>query len=498
MARQFLSPDSYSPEISEYQLLPFRFTRLGRSEILVNESGEFLFAPQGTVGKLVERKLDTGTDLYASLRAKQFLFDEKSSSHLDLLATKVRSKHEFMLGSTKLHIFVVTLKCDHSCLYCQVSRQTAEHDEFDMSHETASRSVDLMMNSPAPEITLELQGGESLLAFGKVKFIVELAQEKAAKLGKKMTVVLTTNLANLTDEILNFVKSESMLVSTSLDGPEFIHNANRPRPGNNSHRITVQNIERCREVLGKDRVSALMTTTRLSLQHPVEIIDEYVRLGFHSVFLRPISPYGFAVRSAKKTGYETEAFLEFYKRGLEHILDLNRQGYFISETYTKILLTKILTPYGTGYVDLQSPAGAGFNVLIYNYDGDVYVSDESRMLAEMGDTTFKIGNVHQHSRRDLFRSEPFVNLMDAYCNQSLPGCSDCAFQSYCGSDPIFSYATQGDVIGNRATSAFCKRNMEVIKHIFGLLEEGDPTTMRIFWGWLTNRDLREMSEELPG
>lgn len=88
--------------------------------------------------------------------------------------------------------------------------------------------------------------------------------------------------------------------------------------------------------------------------------------------------------------------------------------------------------------------------------------------------------------------------MDAYCNVSLPGCSDCAFQTYCGSDPIFNYATQGDPVGNRATSAFCKRNTKVIEHIFKLLLDADPTIMRVFWGWLTNRDLRQMGEELPG
>jgi hypothetical protein len=44
-----------------------------------------------------------------------------------------------------------------------------------------------------------------------------------------------------------------------------------------------------------------MTTTQLSLQHPKEIIDEYVRQSFHTIFLRPISPYGFAVKSNHRT-----------------------------------------------------------------------------------------------------------------------------------------------------------------------------------------------------
>ncbi len=202
-----------------------------------------------------------------------------------------------------------------------------------------------------------------------------------------------------------------------------------------------------------------MTTTQLSLQHPIEIIDEYVRQGFHSIFLRPISPYGFAVKTAKKTGYQLDEFLNFYRVGLEHILNINRGGYSLAEVYAKILLTKILTPYGTGFVDLQSPAGAGINVLVYNYDGDVYATDESRMLAEMGDFTFRLGNVRTHSHKDIFTGDVFLDLAAASCNQSLPGCSDCAFQPYCGSDPVFNHATQGDIFGHRPTSDFCRRNM---------------------------------------
>ena len=159
------------------------------------------------------------------------------------------------------------------------------------------------------------------------------------------------------------------------------------------------------------------------------------------------------------------------------------------EIYSQILLTKILTPLSTGYVDLQSPAGEAWNVLVYNYNGDVFASDESRMLAEMQDWTFRLGNVHKDSRRSLFMSEAAMNMFEASCNQSLAGCSDCAFQTYCGADPIYHHATQGDMYGHRPTSGFCKRNMEVIKHLFSFIKEDDPQTMRIFWAWLSDTPL---------
>jgi uncharacterized protein len=487
MARTFFPFENLTPSPASFSLLPFRFTRLNGKELIVNEAGEFLIAPNGTVQQLADQRLDTGSELYRDLKAKQIVFDEASSPLLDQLATKIRSKFDQINGGTKLHIFVVTLRCEHSCHYCQVSRQTTSRGQYDMSTGTADRAIELMMESPSKEITLELQGGEPLLAFDTIQYIVPRAKEAAKANGKHLSIVVTSNLACVTDEILTYFRDEGVKASTSLDGPAFLHNKNRPRPGNNSYEKAIEGIERARAILGYQNVAALMTTTAASLGHVKEIIDEYVRREFHSVFLRPISPYGFAIKTKQSTGYEMDRFLDFYKEGLAHILEINRKGYRLSETYTKIVLTKILTPHGTGYVDLQSPAGEALNVLVYNYNGDVFASDESRMLAEMNDLTFRLGNVHRDSRRSIFLSEPALKMFQVACTQSLAGCSDCAFQAYCGADPVYHHATQGDMYGHRPTSGFCKRNMEVIRHLFSLIQENDPETMRILWSWIAGQ-----------
>jgi hypothetical protein len=118
------------------------------------------------------------------------------------------------------------------------------------------------------------------------------------------------------------------------------------------------------------------------LAGPVDLVDTYRELGFGSIFLRKLSPYGFAKKTKRALGYSVPEFLEFYRAALDHILRLNTQGIAFVETYAAILLRHILTPFGSGYVDLRSPAGAGLSVLVYNYDGYVYPSDEARMVAE--------------------------------------------------------------------------------------------------------------------
>jgi len=496
--RQFYQIEAYERTQARYRLLPFRFIRIDpEREILVTDAGEYEIAPTGTTSDLVRGRIERHSALYKTLKAKQFIYDEDSASMLDVLATKYRTKKSFLNGFAKLHIFVVTLRCDHSCHYCQVSRQTEDRTTYDMSTQTAEKSLGLMMRSPGKDLILEFQGGESLLAFPTIKWIVARAKELASIHGKNLGIVICTNLAFADEAILRYCRDEGIKLSTSLDGPAFLHNANRPRPGNNSYELTIAGIKRARDIIGTENVAAVMTTTRRSLDYPIEIIDEYVAQEFHSIFLRPISPYGFAVKSQHRTGYEMTRFLDFYKKGLAHILDLNRSGEDLQEVYSKIILTKILTPYATGYVDLQSPTGSGTGVLVYNYDGDVYASDEARMLAEMNDTSFRLGNALTDTYEEILTGDAMQRLLSASCNEALPGCAECALQPYCGADPVFHHATQGDLFGHRPSSAFCYKNMEIIKHLFRLLAKNDRDVTRIFFSWIRNLGAEQIATEVP-
>jgi len=487
----FPSLSAFQSSSNDYKLLPFRFMRFDPSEyILVNECGEYIFLDLPTLNKFVDHSLEPNSTPYNDLKAKHFLMDDDSSPLLDILATKYRTKKSFLEGFTKLHLFVTTLRCDHSCLYCQVSRQSENRAAYDMTESTARKAVDLMLRTPSPFVTMEFQGGEPLLNFPMIQFLVEYAEERNRESGKQISKVITTNLSRVTRDILEYCRDNNIRISTSLDGPEFIHNANRPKRGNDSYEIVVRNLDFTRSILGYENVAALMTTTKLSLQHPIEIIDEYVARDFKSIFRRPISPYGFAVKD--RTGYLTDEFLEFYRESLAYILELNRNGIDFIEVYAKIILTKILTPFSTSYTDLQSPAGAGIGAVVYNYDGDVYASDEARMLAEMDDRTFRLGNVHQNTYEELFGGELINVICRSSVNESLPGCSDCPYQTYCGADPIFHHATQGNMIGHRPTSDFCKKNMSIINELFRYILLGDPEIMRIFWTWIHDRSINEV------
>src|SRR5260370_13681136 len=289
-------PREYYQSTRHYSLLPFRFLQYDeRQKILVNEVGEHLFLNNCDFNAFVSHQLDQTSDVYLDLKGKHFLFDSDYRVPVELLATKYRTKKAHLAGFTKLHIFVVSLRCEHSCHYCQVSRVSTDKALYDMSKQTAHRALELVFQSPASEIKIEFQGGEPLLNFERIVQIVEDAEQKANDTSKNVEFVVTTNLALITKEMLEYFCKHNVLISTSLDGPEFIHNANRPRPENNSYQVTNENIRWARDVLGFDRVGALMTATRLSLSHAREIIDEDVKQCFQSIVVRNVSLYWFAV-----------------------------------------------------------------------------------------------------------------------------------------------------------------------------------------------------------
>jgi His-Xaa-Ser system radical SAM maturase HxsB len=476
---EFLS----SPE-SRYTLLPFRFIALDRKRsVLTNLAGEYAVLPHETLQEFVRHRLAIHSPVYNELKSKHFLLDGESTVGLDLLAVKYRTKQSFVSSFTSLFMFVVSLRCDHSCPYCQVSRQSTDRHAFDMSIETAERAIAFLFRSPSQALKVEFQGGESLLNFDLIRHIVLRVKAQNVIAERNVQFVIATNLAFLSDEILDFCRVHDVLFSTSLDGPASLHNRNRPRPGGDSHRKAVEGILRIRERVGSHSVAALMTTTEASLDQPEAIIDEYVAQGFSSIFLRPLSPYGFAVKTGMAASYETDRWLAFYKRGLAYILELNRHGSIFAEEYSSMILRKILTPYPTGYVDLQSPAGIGISGLVFNYDGDIYASDESRMLAETGDKTFRLGNLHQDTFESVMTSETLLSTLESTMTEGMPMCSDCGFLPYCGSDPVYHHATQQDQVGHKPTSGFCRKNMEVIRHLLMLLED-DPSASAILRSWV--------------
>ncbi len=132
--RKFKDIEFYQHSNDKYHLLPFRFHRINdEKEVLVNEVGDFIIAPIGTAKRITNKELSIEDPLYKDLFANFFISDKPIPDLIDVLATRYRTQKSFLDEFTGLHIFVVSLRCNHSCHYCQVSRVSENRKDFDIS-----------------------------------------------------------------------------------------------------------------------------------------------------------------------------------------------------------------------------------------------------------------------------------------------------------------------------------------------------------------------------
>lgn len=487
MANKF-APQSEFAGDSDYRLLPFNVNYIDRlgTYVAVSVSGEYILLRDAELTALVRHQFTSHSPLFHDLIAKHFIYRPNEPPQVPQIAAQLRTKRAFAFSGPSLHIIVVSLRCDHSCQYCQVSRQSTASSGYDLGMHHLPNIIDRIFESSAPSLTVEFQGGEPLLAFERIAGAIGLIEARNRVEKRDIQYVVTTTTHLLTDEMLDFFADHNVYLSTSLDGPDWIHNANRPNNTRNSYAQTIAGIERARAALGHERVNALATITRKSLAHPKDIVDEYARLGMSYVALRPLSHYGFAKKGLDRLSYSMGEFLAFYHTALDYIIELNLAGTYLEEAMFSLLLRNALTPFAHGYVDLRSPMGAGLGALVYNYDGYVYPSDESRMLVEMGDTSLRLGDVSQ-PLAELLTSDAMRTLAEGGLTECIPKCSRCAYQSYCGTDPVQKYAREPSTFALSPSADFCMRQLSLFERLVS--ELSTDRFLPVANSWISRRSI---------
>ena len=470
----------------------FRFRRVGESILVTNDTGDHELLTEAEFGDFLKGTLAADAPKRIALREKGFLEGGRGAEET---AARLAQRKAFLSLGPYLHVLVVSLRCNQACGYCHSSRRGMGATDLDMSLATAERCVEVAMQSPAPAVTLEFQGGEPLANFPVVKLAVTKALELNRTAHKTLGFSLLTNLSLMDEEKLEFILEHDVKVCTSLDGPQDLHDANRPFGQRSSHAETIRWMERINQGyadLGLDpglhHVEALLTVTRQSLGRGRDIVDEYVRRGLKAIFVRPANPVGFAPQVVAPIDYSTAEFLDFYRGTLDYIIDLNRGGTELLERLASIFLFKILTDGDPNYVDIRSPCGAGIGQMAYNVDGSVFCCDEGRLLHQTGDSIFSLGHVERDGYGDLIESEVVRSVGVASCLEALPGCADCAYMPYCGSCPVFNYATQRNIFGCMPDNERCRLHMGVMDRLFEILATDPKVRDGIFARWVETRE----------
>lgn len=457
----------------------FNYKKINNQILITNDFGRFAFLSEDEFKLLLHDKVDYCSTLGTMLQENLFIYSGSEQAFSADKAYLLRDSKNYLFSATGLHIFVVTTACNMNCVYCQANSGKSKLKDF-MSEETAERAVDIALQSPNNYLSFEFQGGEPLLNYKVIKHIIEYTENNCN--GKDVSFSVVSNLTLLNDDMIDFFKENNVNISTSLDGDIALHNKNRPYiDGRGTYEDLLNSVIKLRNAGVK--VSAIQTTTRSSLERVKEIIDTYCEFGFFNVFIRPLTPLGCAKTRWAEIGYTAEEFSMFYQSALQYIVQKNKQGFQIQEGHATIVFSKLLHGFPVNYMELRSPCGASLGQMAYYSNGDIFTCDEGRMLSEMGNDSFKLGDVYRSQYSDLVCN----NVCRASCissvTESIPGCSDCVYQPFCGVCPVVNLALYNDVLAKTPHNYRCKVYKGIFDTLFKLLQTNDAETISILEGW---------------
>lgn len=429
-----------------------------------NESGTNLILSKKEFLSILTNKMQP--DLIKKLYTKNIIIGNKNEWRYLLNYKKLK---KFTFNPPSLHIVVLTTKCNHACIYCRT--KPSDSNQIDMNKKTAHKIIDFIFSTPSDYITIEFQGGESFINWDTFEDSIKYLKEKQKYSSKEILVSVVTNLSLMTTEKLKFIIQNNISLCTSLDGPRYIHNKNRIYSATDSYETVVKWLKLIMNLLKrinngkKDSLpSALMTTTKISLKYPYEIIKEYRKLGMEGIFIRPLSPIGYANSVWDNIGYTANDFLNFYEKSIDYILKINESERFV-ERNAAIKLKKILFNEDPNYLDLRTPCGAVIGQLSYYPDGRIYTCDEGRMTGNKGESLFNIGDVFRNSYEDVLNNINSKNIIYSSINDIYPKCLRCAFKPYCGICPVFNFTIKNTLINLDYSNYWC----DIEKGIFKIL-----------------------------
>lgn len=463
----------------------FRFKKFNDSKyIITNDIGRFAFLSTEDFLKFISWKVENLPN-FEELKENWFIQTER---YVEKMSESFANKNHFVWEWATLHMIIVTLRCNHKCKYCHAAVAPETATEFDMTMDTAIKTVDTIFFSRSNNLTIEFQWWEALLNYEIVQFIVDYAKDKAQLLQKNLTFSLVSNLTLLTEAKLQRLLDRWVDICTSLDGNEMIHNHNRSWYKWNSFEKVTYWMKRLDEEKIKRwmwRVWALLTATKETLPKYKEIIDTYVDQWLDAIFLRWLNPYWFAASDLKTLAYETDEWIDFYKNSLDYIIELNKNWTPFKETITSVYLMRIFNNIDPAFMDIRSPSWIAIWWVAYNYDGDIYASDESRMLWRMGIKDFLMTpmlDTPEETFRAMVNSQITKIAVQSSCLDGLPWYNDHVYKPYIWVDIIHNFKVSGNVYLPLVLDEKVKIQIAILDTIFEKLQ--DPEVRKIFMTWI--------------
>jgi len=139
------------------------------------------------------------------------------------IAARIAARFSPPLAVCDLYI---TENCNHRCEYCFVKGKN-EHRK--LTEEVARAAIEYLLRASQKMswVSILFFGGEPLLEFELLRFVVAYGRQRGKETGKDVRFNMTTNGTLMTEEMARFLAEHGITYLLSIDGAKETHDAHR-------------------------------------------------------------------------------------------------------------------------------------------------------------------------------------------------------------------------------------------------------------------------------
>lgn len=441
---------------------PLRFRDMNQGLLFTTEAGNYFKSGDGFLQRYVDDRLSN--DDLRFLKRVGAAYENERDLHYSAYLRNWANRHSARSNGLGYVILVPTLRCNLSCIYCQVSRAAENARGHDWTEETLASVLEFLDGIEHPSPKIEFQGGEPLLRLDLLHTVRDFCRRRF----EAPSFVVCSNFQHVDDAAWAFFADDDTHLSTSIDGDVPTHTAQRTFDVVRTQEF-LGNLRSFIDLYGTDRVSALPT---VDLSRPFDadaIIDAYAGFGMASIYLRPVNRQGFARRMDQMSN-EAKAWSDIHSTFVKRLIERNfNDGTTFEEFYFTHALRRVLRSGIDNHVDIRNPNILADGYVVIDHDGRLYPTDEARMITRVGRIDLSIGTVASGIDHDK------VQALNAWSFNDLdPDCQHCAFQPFCGTDVVDDVSRYGRIDIPRHDTWFCQRHTALYDLVFELIDNPSP------------------------
>lgn len=308
--------------------------------------------------------------------------------------------------------------CNLACSYCFAQQGSYGQPQALMTPDVADQALDFLAAQPVSRRNIVLFGGEPLLNFPLVEYVLRRATERFGKDGISFDLFLNGTV--LTEAMVQTLREYDTRLLLSIDGPPDYQDHHRKfRNGSGTYAAVKAKLPMLAPWF-PDRIVARATVTKETPRID-RVAEELISLGFRNITIEPVvddptSPFAFG-----------DGDLPLLKESVDRLVAMMRQqiGSKVRVSVLHDPLTRIVNP--TPPKSTRCNAGTGYAAIAT--DGRFYPCHYF-----VGHETWRLGDLASGLSRE--RAEELV----AFGGHLISNCRECWVSGLCGGPCSFKAA----------------------------------------------------------